>query len=560
MMEVKAYSGLIRNHKELAAELGVDIAGLSRRDREEKLLLAAWQMWGEQMGAHLNGQFAFALCDDQTQEWFAARDPFGAELLFYYVTADGRLLCGTEIHDLFEQEGFVRKLNREMVQFYLGFTYVPGEETLFEGVFKLEPGGYLRFKGEGVGVAGAAGVEGASEGAGVASEGAGVGKSAAKGVELGRFWELSYSPDESKTIEQWADDIEAALDAAMADICDEGETPDSFLSGGVDSSYILAKGPAKKGFCVAYADSKASEEEDARGTAAYLGRDFEGIAVTAEDFFAVVDEFLPAYEQPSSDVAGLALYTACKKVAEKSSLCFSGEGADEFFAGYGVYRSAKKRSLIPGSVYMGATYIMNPSEQRRYLKQFYPERSAKAFMKKRCAAGEGYDPLTRMLYADMRSYFEGSILFNSAKIASGTGLDIRMPFVDMRMLDVACHMPAQFKVDEAGNKKALRLAASRVLPQEVAYRKKLGFPVPVSSWLKDSSYNGDIRRAFESKAAAEFFNVDEIGALLDAFLGQKPRVAHPIWFPRHQALLWRHVWTIYIFIRWYELFFGEDAR
>ena len=96
-----------------------------------------------------------------------------------------------------------------------------------------------------------------------------------------------------------------------------------------------------------------------------------------------------------------------------------------------------------------------------------------------------------------------------------------------------------------------------MLPKEVAYRRKLGFPVPVRKWLTDASVNADIRRAFESETAAEFFNVDEIGALLDAFLGQKPRVAHPVWFARHQALLWRHVWTIYLFIRWYELFFGE---
>ena len=134
-----------------------------------------------------------------------------------------------------------------------------------------------------------------------------------------------------------------------------------------------------------------------------------------------------------------------------------------------------------------------------------------------------------------------------------------MPYCDLRMFDIARRMPSRFKAGKGGNKIALRAAASRVLPHEVAYRKKLGFPVPVRSWLTDPSVNADIRRACESKAAAEFFNTDEIGALLDAFLGQKPRVNHPIWFPRHQALLWRHVWTIYLFIRWYELFFGEQA-
>lgn len=524
MIEVKAYSGLIRNCAELARELNVSIDGLAREQREKALLIAAWQTWGNQMAAHLNGQFAFALRNTETNELFCARDPFGAELFFYYETASGDLLYGVEIKDLFNQPGFECKLNREMVQFYLGFTYVPGEETLFDGVRKLEPGGFLRFD--------------------------------AKGLELGRYWELTYEPDNSKTLDQWADEISNALEAGLADVCDEDESPDSFLSGGVDSSFILAKSRAKTGFCVAYEDQASSEEEDARATAQHLGRNFEGITVSPEDFFGAVDEFLLAYEQPSADVAGLSLYAACKKVAKKSTLCFSGEGADEFFAGYGVYGRVNKLRMSPDPVYFGATYIMNPSEQRRYLKTFYPNKSARAFMKERGAKGRQYDPLTWMLYTDMRSYFEGSILFNSTKISRGTGLDIRMPFVDMRMLDVARRMPSRFKAGKDGNKIALRAAAARVLPNEVAYRKKLGFPVPVRAWLKDPAVSAGIRRAFESKAAAEFFDVNEIGALLDAFLGEKPRVSHPIWFPRHQALLWRHIWTIYIFIRWYELFFG----
>ena len=530
MIEIKEYAGLLRNHVALAEELGVAIEGLTRAEREKKLVVAAYETWGEQMGNHLNGQFAVVLYDTDAQELFCTRDPLGAELLFYYQTSDGQLLVATQIKDFFDQPGYVRAINRELVQFYMGFTYIPGEETLFKGVYKLEPGGYLRFKDA--------------------------------RLELGRYWELSFEPDESKTLEDWADEIEQAMEASLRDICDEGEQPDSFLSGGVDSSYILAKSNARTGFCVAYEDQSVSEEEDARKTAEYLGRDFEGITVTPEDMFGNVDEFLLAYEQPSSDIAGLSLYAACKKVAEKSTLCFSGEGADEFFAGYSVYVMRDKLRLRPIPVYLGTTYIMNDFEQRRYLKEFYKKRSARAFMKERGykAIDEEYDPLGWMLYIDLRSYFEGSILFNSTKIARGTGLDIRMPYCDLRMFEIARHMPSRYKTTKEGNKLALRAAAERVLPHEVAYRRKLGFPVPVRAWLKDPNVNADLRRAFESEAAAEFFKLDEIGALLDEFLGEEPRVKHPIWFPRHQALLWRHVWTIFLFIRWYELFFGKDAE
>ena len=179
-------------------------------------------------------------------------------------------------------------------------------------------------------------------------------------------------------------------------------------------------------------------------------------------------------------------------------------------------------------------------------------------MRERGAAGRKYDTLSWMLYTDLRSYFEGSILLNSTKIARGTGLDIRMPYCDLRMFDIARRMPSQFKQTAEGNKIALRAAALRVLPQEVAYRRKLGFPVPIRSWIANPAFNADIRRAFASKTAAEFFNVKEIGALLDALMGEKPRKQHPIWFRRHTIVMWRHVWAIYLFIRWYELFFGED--
>ena len=527
MIELRAYEGLIRNHVELATELDVDINGLSRREREESLVVAAYLAWGEQMGAHINGQFAIALYDTEAGELFCTRDPLGAELLFYYQTEDGRMLVGTQIKDLFDQDGFVRKLNRELVQFFMSFNYVPGEETLFAGVRKLEPGGFLRF-------------------------GAG-------GLKLGRYWELTFEPDESKSLEQWADEIDAAMDASLHDIMDEDEQPDSFLSGGVDSSYIVAKSTAKTGYCVAYEDQRASEEEDARATATKLGRDFEGITVSPADFFGDVDEFLLAYEQPSADPAGLALFSACKRVAKKSTLCFSGEGADEFFAGYSVYENTSRYSA-KDAVYYGTTYIMNEPELKRFLKRFYPERSATEFMRERGAQGKQYDTLSWMLYVDLRSYFEGSILFNSTKIARGTGLDIRMPYCDLRMFDIARRMPSRFKADGPGkNKIALRAAAARVLPEEVAYRKKLGFPVPVRTWLADPAINTDIQRAFASETAAEFFNVNEIGALLDALMGKKPRVPHPIWFGRRKTRLWRYVWTIYVFIRWYELFFEGGA-
>lgn len=523
MLEVKAYSGLIRNWAHLAAELDVDVAELTRQERERVLMVAAYNEWGDQMGLHINGQFALALYDDEADEFFCVRDVLGAELLFYFYTEDGRLLVGTQIADLFDQPGFTRELNEEMIQFYLGLTYIPGEETLFKGVRKLEPGGFLRFN---------------------------------KGVlELGRYWELAFDPDENKTLEEWADEISEAMDASMRDICDAEEMPDSFLSGGVDSSYMLAKSRAKHGYCATYADQEASEEEEARATAEFLGRDFASIEIEPDDFFGTLDEFLLSYEQPSSDAAGLSLYCACKQVAKRANLCFSGEGADEFFAGYNGYQDTSRFDKKSDPVYYGATKSMRELDQKHYLKRYFPNSTVGRFMRERGAAGRRYDTVSWMLYVDLRTYFEGSILFNSTKISHGTGLDIRMPYCDLRIFDISLRMPSRFKVSAKGNKLALRKAASEVLPEEVAYRKKLGFPVPIKDWMADPKYNADIHRAFASDAAAKFFKVKELDALLAMFEGRKTNLWHKLRYRGNTAPLWRRIWSIYVFIRWYELFF-----
>lgn len=526
MIELRAYAGLIRNYRELAEELCVDITNSSRREREEKLMAASFERWGRELGLHINGQFGAVFFDTDTQELFGVRDVLGAELVFYYMTADNQLLYGLTIQDLLPQPGFNRAVNEEMIQFYLGLSYVPGEETLFKGVYKVSPGGYFSFKN---------------------------GK-----LEVGQWWSLEFTPDESKTLDDWALDISEVMDKSMADICDTSESPDSFLSGGVDSSYMLAKSRAKRGYCACYAEQKASEESDARETAAYLHREFEAVTVTPEQFFATIDEFLLAYEQPSSDAAGLSLYCACKEVKKHTSLCFSGEGADEFFAGYNGYGDTSRFDKAANPVYYGATQVMRELDQKHYLRHYCNKRSVKEFMRARGMEGRKYDTVSWMLYVDLRSYFEGSILFNSTKISQGTGLDIRMPYCDLRMFRIALTMPSRFKVSKDGNKLALRKAASWVLPEEVAYRKKLGFPVPIKDWLANPAYNQDIFRAFQSETAAKFFKTKELQALLAMFTGQKTNLWHKLRYRGNTGPLWRRVWSIYLFIRWYELFFTEE--
>ena len=207
MITVKEYRGHIRNWEALCGELGIDTS-LSREAREEAILSKAYAAWGYGMADHLHGMFAFALWDEEEEALFCLRDPFGTKPFYYYETADGKLLYGTMIRHIMEQPGFVKELNEEMLQLYLSLTYVAGENTFFKGVKKLLPGRYLLWKN---------------------------GK-----LQIERYWTPQFHPDESKSLEDWADEIHTTLAQVMPEVKSEGETAESFLSGGVDSSYVLA--------------------------------------------------------------------------------------------------------------------------------------------------------------------------------------------------------------------------------------------------------------------------------------------------------------------------------
>ena len=207
MIIVKTYRGHIRNWEELCERLGIDLT-LSREEREHEILIKAYQTWGCEMADHMHGMFAFALWDEEEQKLFCLRDQFGTKPFYYYETEDGELLYGTMIRDIIDQPGFKKELNEEMLQLYLSLTYVAGENTFFRGLKKLLPGRYLIWQD---------------------------GK-----LEIHRYWKPEFHPDESKTLEDWADEIHNTLKEIMPEVKTADERVESFLSGGVDSSYVLA--------------------------------------------------------------------------------------------------------------------------------------------------------------------------------------------------------------------------------------------------------------------------------------------------------------------------------
>ncbi|MEE8885057.1 MAG: asparagine synthase (glutamine-hydrolyzing) [Eubacteriales bacterium] len=510
MAQLKTYRGHIRNWEALASELSIDVSSLSREEREQQILLKAYEKWGHEMGNHLHGMFAFAIWDEKAAELFALRDQFGTKPFYYYETADGHLLYGTYIRDIMDQPGFVKKLNEPMLQYYLTLTYVPGEDTFFEGVKKLMPGHYLVWKS---------------------------GK-----ISVTCYWAPSFAPDASKSLDDYADEIHSTMLEMMREIKTPDERAESFLSGGVDSSYVFALSDADTANTCGYDNPKFDESPLAKETADYLGRKLSRLKVTPEDYFAVVPFVMYNMEQPLADASAIVFTLGCRAAAQHTKICYSGEGSDEMFGGYNMYRNATRYGDNLPTFYVGNTNIMKEDLKKKILKHYdssvLPIHLAEPIYKE----DEGLDPLSKMQDVDIRLWLEGDIYLNVDKMSTACGLEIRMPITDTRMFDIASRLPAEYKVNETQNKVAFRTAAAKVLPKETAFRKKLGFIVPIRFWLADSRYNSDVVRLFHSDIAAKFFNVDEINAIFDEYTGGN-------------SDLWRQIWTIYTFLVWYEEYF-----
>lgn len=509
MIKVQEYRGHIRNWEALCEELCID-KSLSRREREERILVRAFETWQFDMAAHLYGMFAFALWDEEEKQLFCLRDQFGTKPFYYYETEDGQLLYGTTIRGIMEQPGFVKELNEEMLQIYLSLTYVAGENTFFRGLKKLLPGRYLIWK-DGV-------------------------------VTVKRYWKPEFHPDDSKSLEEWADEIHTTLGEIMKEVKTSDERVESFLSGGVDSSYVLAMSDADTADTCGYEEERFDESVLAVETARILERKISRRVINPEEYFNIVPYVMYNMEQPLGDASAIVFALGCQATAEHTKICYSGEGADEFFGGYNMYRNAERYGENLKNFYVGNTNIMKEDEKKKILKKYDPDVLPIEVAQSIYEEMEGLDPLTKMSNIDIQIWLEGDIYLNVDKMSEAAGLEVRMPLTDLRIFDIASRMPSKYKVNEEQNKVAFRTAAQKMLPEEIAFRKKLGFIVPIRIWMADDRYNQDVRAKFHSEMVEKFFNVEEINTIFDEYVGGN-------------SDNWRKVWTIYTFLVWYEEYF-----
>ena len=361
-------------------------------------------------------------------------------------------------------------------------------------------------------------------------------------MEIVRYWKPEFQPDESKTLEDFAEEVHTTLQAIMPETKAADEEIDSFLSGGVDSSYVLAMSEASAADSCGYEEERFDESKLAAETAKLLDVKFNRCVISPEEYFDIVPYVMYNMEQPLGDASAIAFALGCRATAQHTKLCYSGEGSDEFFGGYNMYRNAQRYGDNLKTFYVGNTNIMKEDEKKKILKNYYEDALPINLVKEIYEENEGLDPLSKMQDVDIQIWLEGDIYLNVDKMSEAAGLEIRMPLTDRRIFDIASRIPAKYKVNDEQNKVVIRTAAAKVLPEEIAFRKKLGFIVPIRIWMADERYNQDVQAKFHSDMAAKFFNVEEIQAIFDEYIGGN-------------SDNWRKVWTIYTFLVWYEEYF-----
>lgn len=540
---VLTFNGEIYNYRDLRKEL-IELGHTFYTESDSEVLIHGFEQWQEKLLDRLRGMFGFAIYNLKDNSLFIARDFFGIKPM-HYAQVGNNFVYGSEIKSILEFPGFEKKFNYRTLDNYLSFQYAVPPETFFEGVYCLMPGHYLWYKD---------------------------GK-----VTTTRYWEARFEPDESLTEEQAIDEIEKVFENSVNAHKISDVEVGCFLSSGVDSSYVSTYFADQKTFTVGFDfGEKYNEISWAQRLSKKIGVDHHYKLIKSEEFWGSIKKVQYHMDQPLADPSCIALYFVSKIASEHVKVVLSGEGADELFGGYTCYNDPRVfkvyQKLVPYGLRKGICSLMkklpdikgrdyliratHPLEDRFIGNAFmYDLEEKKKILKDPSIATRpqdkckpyysrvpDYDDVTKMQYLDINMWMVGDILLKADRMSMANSLELRVPFLDKEVFKVTSKIPTNLRVNKHNTKYAMRKAALRHLPPETAEKKKLGFPVPTRVWLRDERYYNVVRDMFNSETAKKFFNPEIITGFLDEHFSGKEDNS-------------RKVWTIYIFLVWYEIYF-----
>lgn len=543
--KVLMFNGEIYNYQSLREDL-LKAGHVFTTKTDSEVLLHGFEEYGTDLLNKLRGMFAFIIWDKNTKTLFGARDYFGIKP-FYYAKMQGTLMFGSEIKSFVEHPHFKRELNERALEGYLSFQYSPGYETFFKNVYKLPPAHYFFYKD---------------------------GK-----MDMQRYWIPEFNAEEDKPLEYWVDEIEKTFDDSVNAHKIADVEVGSFLSSGVDSSYVACSADVDKTFTVGFDNGeKYNEIGYAKELSELIPVKNYSKTITPEEFWGNFGKIQYHMDEPLADPSAVALYFVCNTASKYLKVVMSGEGADEIFGGYNIYKEplavpaydkipfpirrfiGKVASHLPKKSginflirrgkkledrFIGNAYMFTEEERKKLLKIKTDAPSPAEVVKPFYDRVKDKDPVTKMQFVDLNAWMVGDILLKADKMSMANSLEVRVPFLDKKIMELAERIPLKYRVNDENTKFAMRKAALRRMPEKWAGKKKLGFPVPTRVWLKEDKYYNIVKEKFTGEVAQKYFNTDMLVKLLDDHKNGKADNS-------------RRVWTVYTFLVWYDQFFNDD--
>lgn len=491
-----SFNGEVYNFLELRAEL--EKKGHTFRTRTDtEVLLHLYLEHGEGLLPYLNGMFAFAIWDRDRRKLFVARDRLGIKPLYFRQDGEG-LAFSSEIKALLAVSGSKPTVQLEMLDAYMSVGYVPTERTLFQGIEKLQPGWCL-----------------------TADE---------RGVSLRQYWDLELAPDESKTEEQHVEEAMALLrDAVRLQL--RSDVPlGVFLSGGVDSSAVVALMHEMgirdiRTFTVAYDFGPSFDETRyARMVAKQFNTVHREVFVTPRDFQDFIPRLVWHMDEPVTESAAISLFYVSQLARQDVVVVLSGEGSDEVFGGYPIYKymqTLERYRRLPGPLrrgvinpalnllggkwqkytllsdqpladrYLGVSFYERPMKEQLYqpeVRALFNGHGMPHLLRPYYKKTEGQDPLLRMMYLDVKSWLPDDLLIKADKMTMASSLELRVPFLDHRLVELGARIPPRYRIKGWTTKYVLKKGMEGYLPDEILHRGKMGFPTPLARM-----FQGDLR-------------------------------------------------------------------
>lgn len=542
------FNGEIYNFKDLKKDL-IKKGHIFKTNSDTEVILHGYEEYKEKILNKLRGMFAFVIWDKNKQILFGARDHFGQKP-FYYAKMNETFMYASEIKSLLHHPDFKKEVNKEALKPYLTFQTSVLEETFFKGVYKLKPSHYFIYDYN------------------------------KDNLTIKEYYNINFKP-----VPQNFDNLVNKIDETITKSIDYHIISDvpvgAYLSGGIDSSYVVSYLKPDKTFSVGFDYKDFNEVPMAKDLSDLLKIQNKSELINSDDFFESINKVQYYADEPTANLSAVPLYFLSKLAAKDVKVVLSGEGADELFGGYTSYDEdikLKKYRKLPFFIrkfiktlvspfpsfhgknfltkggskiedyYVGNAFIFDNKEANKILSEKYKSKvKYQDITKPYYDKVKDRDDLTKMQYLDMYFWLPNDILLKADKMSMANSLELRVPILDKEVFALAKTIPANYKLSHNTTKYILRQAASKRIPEQWYKRRKKGFPVPIIKWFREEKYYNIVKEIFSEDFTKEFFNQELLIKMLDDHYNSKKNNC-------------RKLWTIYVFLIWYKTFFIEFEK